>query len=54
MIENGRLARRQVRFIARTLDARLALAPDAADGLPVATMAGPGFAPGRRAVAVPP
>jgi HlyD family secretion protein len=51
VIEAGRLALRQVPVLARTLDARLALAPDAADGLPIATMAGPGFAVGRRAAA---
>jgi len=54
VIEDGRLARRQVRFVARTLDARLALDPALPASLAVAVQAGPGFAPGRRAVAVPP
>ncbi|WP_144186924.1 efflux RND transporter periplasmic adaptor subunit [Elioraea rosea] len=54
VIEDGRLARRAVRVIARTLDARFALAPDAAGGLPVATEIVTGFAVGRRAVARPP
>jgi len=50
VIEEGRLARREVRVVARTLDARLALAPDAAGGLPIVTATGPGLAPGRRVV----
>lgn len=50
VIDGGRLARREVRVLARTLDAQFALAPDAAGGLPIATRVGPGFAPGRRAV----
>jgi HlyD family secretion protein len=54
VIEDGRLARRQVRFIARTLDARLALDPSLPASLAVAVSVGPGFAPGRRAVAIPP
>jgi len=50
VIEEGRLARREVRVVARTLDARLALAPDAAGGLPIVTATGRGLAPGRRVV----
>jgi len=50
VIEEGRLACRAVRVVARTLDARLALAPDAAGGLPIVTATGPGLAPGRRVV----
>ncbi len=53
VVENGRLARRQVRFVARTLDSRLALDPALPPDLAIAVTAGPGFAPGRRASAVP-
>lgn len=54
VVEGGRLARRQVRFVARTLDARLALDPALPADLAVAVTVGPGFAPGRRATAVTP
>ncbi|WP_291298617.1 efflux RND transporter periplasmic adaptor subunit [Elioraea sp.] len=54
VVEGGRLARRQVGFVARTLDARLAIDPALPAGVAVAVSVGPGFAPGRRAVAVPP
>jgi HlyD family secretion protein len=53
VVEAGRLARRQVRFIARTLDSRLALDPGLPADLAIAVTVGPGFAPGRRASAVP-
>lgn len=53
-VEDGRLRQREVRFIARTLDARLVLDPALPATLAVAVRKGAGFAPGRRAVAVPP
>jgi HlyD family secretion protein len=53
-VEDGRLARREVGFIARTLDARLVLDPALPGDLAVAVTKGAGFAPGRRATAVPP
>jgi HlyD family secretion protein len=54
-IEDGRLARRRVRFAARLIDAQLALTDGLPAEVPVAIRVGPGFAPGRaaRAVAAP-
>ena len=54
-IENGRLVQRRVRFAARLIDARLAITDGLPTEVPVATIVGPGFAPGRaaRAVATP-
>lgn len=53
VVEGGRLARRQVRFVARTLDARLALDPAVPAELGVVVAPGAGLAVGRRAVAIP-
>ncbi|TQF76984.1 HlyD family efflux transporter periplasmic adaptor subunit, partial [Elioraea sp. Yellowstone] len=53
-IEDGRLARRQVRFAARTLDARLAITDGLPAEVPVAVKVGAGFAVGRAARAVAP
>jgi HlyD family secretion protein len=53
VIENGVLRRRRVAFVARTLDSRLALAPDTPAGLSVATRIEPGFLEGRAARAMP-
>jgi HlyD family secretion protein len=53
-IEDGRLAQRQVRFAARTLDARLAITDGLPAEVPVAVQVGPGFAVGRAARAVAP
>ena len=54
-IQDGRLAQRRVRFAARLIDARLAITDGLPAEVPVATIVGPGFAPGRaaRAVAAP-
>lgn len=53
-VEDGRLAQRQVRFAARTLDARLAITDGLPAEVPVAVTAGSGFAIGRAARAVSP
>ncbi|GIX08822.1 efflux RND transporter periplasmic adaptor subunit [Elioraea sp.] len=53
-IEDGRLARRRVRFAARTLDARLAITDGLPAEVPVAVKVGAGFAVGRAARAVAP
>lgn len=53
-VEDGRLAQRQVRFAARTLDARLAITDGLPAEVPVAVTAGSGFAIGRAARAVTP
>lgn len=52
-IEDGRLRQREVRFTARTLDARLALDPALPAGLPVATRVLAGFREGRAARPAP-
>ena len=51
-IEDGRLAQRRVRFAARLADARLAITDGLPAEVPVVTVVGPGFAPGRAAQAV--
>lgn len=49
-VEDGRLARRRVRFAARLVDGRVALTAEGlADSIPVAVRAGPGFVEGRAA-----
>ncbi|MBB5689746.1 efflux RND transporter periplasmic adaptor subunit [Roseomonas alkaliterrae] len=53
VIEQGRLARRQVRFAARLMDGRAAITDGLPEELPVAIRVGPGFAEGRPARAVP-
>lgn len=53
-VEDGRLAQRQVRFAARTLDARLAITDGLPAEVPVAVTAGSGFAIGRAARAISP
>jgi HlyD family secretion protein len=53
VIEQGRLARRQVRFAARLMDGRAAITDGLPEGLPVAIRVGAGFAEGRPARAVP-
>jgi HlyD family secretion protein len=53
-IEAGRLRQREVGFVARTLDARLALDPTLPAGLAVVTQKDARFADGRRAVAAKP
>jgi HlyD family secretion protein len=53
-IEGGRLAQRRVRFAARLMDARLAITDGLPEDVPVAVKVGPGFAPGRTAVATAP
>jgi HlyD family secretion protein len=53
VVENGVLRRRRVAFVARTLDSRLALAPDTPAGLSVATRIEAGFREGRAARAMP-
>lgn len=53
-VEDGRLARRTVRFAARTLDAKLAITDALPEDVPVAVQAGPGFAVGRAARAASP
>jgi HlyD family secretion protein len=52
-VEDGRLARRRVRFAARLIDARLALTDGLPAEVPVAVQVGPGFAPDRAARPVP-
>ncbi|MBR0679292.1 HlyD family efflux transporter periplasmic adaptor subunit [Roseomonas eburnea] len=54
-VEDGRLARRQVRFAARLVDGSAAITDGLPEEIPVAIRTGPGFAPGRaaRAVAAP-
>ena len=52
-IEDGRLRQRSVRFVARTLDARLALDPALPDGVAVAVVVPSGAADGRAARASP-
>jgi HlyD family secretion protein len=49
VIEHGRLAQRRVRFAARLMDGRAAIADDLPETLPVVVRIGPGFAPGRAA-----
>lgn len=49
VIEDGRLARRHVRFAARLMDARLAITDGLPADLPVAVRIGSGFAVGRAA-----
>jgi HlyD family secretion protein len=53
VIEDGRLRQREVRFVARTLDARLALDPAVPAALPVAARVLPGFRAGRAARPAP-
>jgi HlyD family secretion protein len=54
-VEDGRLARRRVRFAARLVDGRVALTPEGlAEAIPVAVRVGPGFAEGRAAQPVAP
>lgn len=53
VLENGRLAQRQVRFAARLMDGRAAITDSLPEDLPVAIRTGPGFAPGRAAHAAP-
>jgi len=53
-VENGHLARREVRFAARLVDARLAITDGLPDDVPVAVTSGSGFAVGRSAQAVAP
>ncbi|MCB4823363.1 efflux RND transporter periplasmic adaptor subunit [Roseicella aerolata] len=53
VIEDGRLRQREVRFVARTLDARLALDPAVPATLPVAARVLPGFREGRAARPAP-
>lgn len=48
-VEDGRLARREVRFAARMMDARLAITDGLPDSVPVVVRVGPGFAVGRAA-----
>lgn len=52
-VEDGVLRRREVRFVARTLDARLALDPALPEEVEVATVVPAGVAPGRAAKAAP-
>lgn len=52
-IEGGALRKREVRFVARTLDARLVLDPALPAELPVATAVPAGAVPGRAAKAAP-
>ena len=49
VVENGTLQRRRLRFVARTLDSRLALAPDTPAALAVVTRVEAGFREGRPA-----
>jgi HlyD family secretion protein len=53
VIEDGALRQREVRFVARTLDARLVLDPDLPAALPVATRVLSGFSAGRAARPAP-
>ena len=53
VLENGRLAQRQVRFAARLMDGRAAITDSLPEDLPIAIRTGPGFAPGRAAHAAP-
>lgn len=53
VIEDGRLARRRVRFAARLMDGSAAITDGLPEDLPVAIRTGPGFAVGRAARAVP-
>jgi HlyD family secretion protein len=53
IIEDGALRQREVRFVARTLDARLALDPALPEGLAVATAVPSGVAEGRAARPAP-
>ena len=53
VIEDGRLARRSVRFAARLMDGRVALTAEGlAESIPVAVRVGSGFAEGRAATPV--
>lgn len=53
VVENGALQRRRLRFVARTLDSRLALAPDTPREIAVVTRVQPGFREGRPARPAP-
>ncbi|MBV1797780.1 efflux RND transporter periplasmic adaptor subunit [Siccirubricoccus sp. G192] len=53
LVEDGRLRQQEVRFIARTLDARLALDPALPEGLAVVTRVPSGAREGRTARAAP-